>query len=389
MARERVLGATLNPEAGDAEAELIPVMRPQLPDAKRLLSYLQRIDAARTYSNWGPLTSELEARLADHFRVPPNGVTSASSGTAALVGAVLATAGRATARRPLALLPAFTFVATALAVEQCGYAPLFVDIDASTWLLRSDAFASHPRRAEVGIVVPVAPYGRAVPQSGWLEFQRRTGLPVVIDGGASFEAVSGAPERFLGEIPVALSFHATKSFSTAEGGCVATTNEHLRPKLTRALNFGFFESRDCRSASINGKMSEYHAAIGLAELDAWPDKQLRLDGVSRAYHRRLTAVGLADRFIAVPSIASCYALYLSTDFEEAERIRRRLAEAKVECRSWYGGGVHQHPYYSRAQSNELSSTTDVLTRLIGLPVAPDLSERSLDRVVAAIARGCA
>src|SRR6476661_10558001 len=90
-------------------AREVPVLRPLLPTVDRLLPYLSRIDASRCYTNWGPLASELEGRLARRFGVGDHGVISASSGTAALVGAILATAGRATPDRPLAILPALTF----------------------------------------------------------------------------------------------------------------------------------------------------------------------------------------------------------------------------------------------------------------------------------------
>src|SRR5262249_12400972 len=78
----------------------VPALRPLLPPADRLLPYLRRIDAARTYTNWGPLACELERRLCAHFDVPDKCVISAGSGTAALVGAILATAGRAKKERP-------------------------------------------------------------------------------------------------------------------------------------------------------------------------------------------------------------------------------------------------------------------------------------------------
>lgn len=98
----------LDPEPTSGHADRIQVLRPLLPDAQRLLSYLRRIDACRTYTNWGPLTSEFEARLAAHFDVPSGCVTSAVSGTEALVGAILATRPRSAADRPLAIIPAFT-----------------------------------------------------------------------------------------------------------------------------------------------------------------------------------------------------------------------------------------------------------------------------------------
>jgi len=89
--------------ASETTPENIPVMRPQLPRAETLLPYLRRIDASRIYSNYGPLVQEFENRLSRHFELPAGGAVSASTGTTALIGAVLATAGRARPDRPLGL----------------------------------------------------------------------------------------------------------------------------------------------------------------------------------------------------------------------------------------------------------------------------------------------
>jgi dTDP-4-amino-4,6-dideoxygalactose transaminase len=365
-------------------ADRIPVLRPLLPVAASLAPYLHRIDEGRTYTNWGPLASELEDRLAGHFNLPPACVTSASSGTAALVGAILAVAGRAPLERPLAVVPAFTFVATPLSAEQCAFRAYLVDVDAHTWQIRREALDRHPRLHQVGLVIPVAAFGRAVPQAPWIDFQRETGIPVVIDGGASFEAICGDPGRYLGEIPVVLSFHATKSFSTAEGGCVVTANPRISPLVTQALNFGFFATRDCRAASTNGKMSEYHAAVGLAELDAWPRKRDALRRVANAYRHRLDAFGLAARLVAAPAVAGCYVLFNCAHLSEAGRLLQSLAAANIESRFWYGHGLQRQPYYAGAPRDDLPVTELMAPLAIALPVAPDLPDASIDRVVAAV-----
>ncbi|HTO27193.1 MAG TPA: DegT/DnrJ/EryC1/StrS family aminotransferase, partial [Devosia sp.] len=180
----------------------IPVMSPRLPSGDRLLPYLRRIDASRIYTNFGPLVLELEVRLRDHLSLPEGGFVSASSGTAALVAAILASTGRARPQRPLALMPAYTFVATAVAAEQCGFQPCLADVDPQSWMLDPEQLLAHPMLDQIGMVLPVSPYGKGVAQAPWLAFRERTGIPVVIDGAASFEAVSEEPASCLGEIPV-------------------------------------------------------------------------------------------------------------------------------------------------------------------------------------------
>jgi dTDP-4-amino-4,6-dideoxygalactose transaminase len=314
-------------------------------------------------------------------------VTSAVSGTGAIVGAILAATGRSAAERPLAIIPAYTFVATALAAEQCGFRPHFADVDADSWQLQANAIEVHPLLKQVGLVMPVAPFGRAVPQAPWLEFQRRTGIAVVIDGGASFEAIARDPARFLGEIPVALSFHATKSFATAEGGCVITANGALSASVSQALNFGFFEARACRASSTNGKMSEYHAAVGLAELDNWSAKYASLQEVAAEYRRQMAAAGLSDRLLVAPEVAGCYALFRCADPAEAATIVDGLAAANIETRLWYGTGLHTQPYYIDASRDALPVTDRIAPLTIGLPIAVDLSPAEINRITGAIVAG--
>lgn len=363
----------------------VPVMRPRLPHAAHLLPYLKRIDDSRIYSNFGPLATELEQRLAALMQLPAGGVASAGSGLAALVGAILGGPGRATPARPYAVVPAYTFVATAVAVEQCGYLPRLVDVDAEDWLLSPDTVLADPRLDEIGLVVPVAALGRPVEQAAWQAFTARTGIPVVIDGAAAFEALIDAPSRYLGPVPVALSFHATKSFGTGEGGAVVSTDVEFVARGARALNFGFHGARDSRSASTNGKMSEYHAAVGLAELDGWDDKRRAMRSVAARYRDAFAAAGIGAGLHVSPQVGSSYVLYLAPDAESAERVCAALAAAGLDFRRWYGMGLHRQTYFSQLAHGPLPGTEDLAFRLLGLPVAPDLEDDVITRVAHAVA----
>jgi len=370
-----------------ARGEQIPTLKPRLPDADALLPYLRRIDSTRQYTNWGPLALEFEARIATLLGCDAEAVVSASSGTAALVGAMLAIAGRPAAGAS-AVVPAFTFVATALAAEQAGYRPRFVDVAPDSWALDPHGLDSDGR-GPGDLVVPVAPFGRAVEQAGWSTFREQTGCPVVIDGGASFESLTENPGRFVGEIPIALSFHATKSFSAAEGGCVVTTDAMLARRVREALNFGFYDARNCVRPSTNGKLSEYHAAVGLASADAWAATRADLRRVAAGYVRRMTAAGLGARMHVMPIVAGCYALYVCGDAVEAVALVRSLTDAAIETRAWYGEGLHRHTWYASQPHRPLPVTEDLAARLVALPVAPDLDDEAIDRVVGAIVRAAA
>jgi dTDP-4-amino-4,6-dideoxygalactose transaminase len=365
---------------------VLPVLRPLLPNAERLLPYLQRIDATRVYTNFGPLALEFEARLARALSLPMGTVASSGTGTAALMGAIFARAGEASAERPLALMPSYTFVATAVAAQRCGYQPWLADVG-EDWLLDPHALLSHPQLPRVGFVMPVATFGRPVPQAPWQEFSARTGIPVIIDGAAAFETVSADPSRYLGSLPVVLSLHATKSLATGEGGCIACTDVDLVTRVVRALNFGFQFSRESLGPSLNGKLSEYHAAVGQAELDAWPDKQEAFASVVACYRRLADEMGFGQRLVTAPTISSSYVLLHCEDGVEAARVQAALRAARVEFRLWYGQGVHAQAWFAHAGRDALPMTESLAPRLIGLPMALDLRESDIMRVLNAAAKG--
>lgn len=364
----------------------IPVLRPLLPQASMLLPYLQRIDATRIYSNWGPLVLELSERLCGLFSIPQGGVICASSGMSALVGAILASAGMAGTLRSVALVPDFTFTATALAAQMCGYRVALADCDRESWAMSADQLLAKPGLLDnVGVVIPVAPFGRACNLAQWQRFQALTGIPVVIDAAACFEHLLSARDFEPASIPLVLSFHATKSFATGEGGCVVTRDHDLALSIGQYLNFGFSGSRNSEVPGINGKMSEYVAAIGLAELDHWEAKRSGFQRVFETYRRCLQAEDVPNRLWGPPEISSSYLLLECESAAQASSLMDTLAQKDIHTRLWYGRGLSEHAIFSQASRIEVHGMLALVPEtLVGLPVAVDMSESQIQRVVRTI-----
>jgi dTDP-4-amino-4,6-dideoxygalactose transaminase len=362
------------------------VCRPLLPTAERLLPYLQSIDRRRWYSNWGELSKTLESRLSAHFGLVEYGCVTTSNATDAIAASLIAVAGRGSAERRYCLMPSYTFVATASAALDAGYVPYFVDVDPATFAMNPAALEEHPELPRVGAIVAVAPYGRALDAAAWQRLSERTGVPVVIDAAAGFDSFFSGIATAVRGIPVVLSFHATKVFGVGEGGAILCSDVELSKNCRRALNFGFFGSREAQTAGTNGKMSEYHAAVGLAELDEWPAKRSRFLRVAHAYSRAAERLGIGDRIVVERAWASSYALYLAETGAAAARAAERLAAAGFGFRWWYGDGVHREPGYAGFPSDSLPVTDDLAPRLIGLPVWVDLDDDAVTGVLAAIAQ---
>ena len=365
----------------------IPVYQPKLPCVEKLIPYLREIDKNRWYSNRGTFVQAMERRIAAMLGTGC-GVVVTSSGWAALKAAIFAAAGPATPQRPLALMPSYTFVATAAAAETCGYKPYFLDVDEENWMISPQMLIDHPALSSAGVVIPVAAYGRAVAQRAWRQFREATEVPVVIDAAAAFEAIVNDPSGLTGEVPLAVSFQATKPLSTGEGGAVISNDPDALMAVTRAINFGFLGTRESKSPSFNGKMSEFHAAVGNASLDAWDETLVAQQSTCAAYSGCAEAAGLTDRLILHPAIASCYALFRASSEEEAVAVTQALDKRRIEHRHWYGHGLHTHQYFAAAPRDPLPQTARIAHRLVGLPTAIDLSHEAMKRIVAAICKGC-
>lgn len=363
----------------------LPVYRPLLPPVQSILPYLAQLDSRRVYTNRGPLAEQLEARLAVLLAGRADTLVTAASGTAALQAAILAHAGRPRGRRTLALIPGYTFVATAFAAMAAGYEPLFCDLAPGSWRLRPDDLPPDLPTSRLGLVLPVAPFGEMPLQRDWSAFQARTGIKVVIDAAASFEALLAAPGEAVGAVPVALSFHATKSFSTGEGGAVLWADRDGLVRAAQAMNFGMVYTRESRAAGFNGKLSEYHAAIGLAWLDGLDRRIAARRRVAARYRKAAAAHGLAERLLLPPAIASCYALFRADSGADAAAASESLARAGIETRRWYGLGVQAEAYFRARGAAPLPETERLAARIIGLPVAEDIAASDIARILRALA----
>jgi dTDP-4-amino-4,6-dideoxygalactose transaminase/SAM-dependent methyltransferase len=373
------------PSSSPQGATVHMVCRPRLPRTERLRPYLGTIDECRWYSNWGPLTQNLEERLGRHFGLAENACVVASSGTDAITAALIALSGRGSAERPYCLMPSYTFVATAAAALNAGYTPYFLDIDPDTLALDPKRVMAHPVLERAGAVVVVAPYGRPIDVEAWARASRSTGVPVIVDAAAGFDAIASKQTRAPGDIPIIISLHATKVFAAGEGATILCGDVELARRCRRALNFGFLGDRRALTTGINGKMSEYHAAVALAELDDWQAKRAAFVRVGNSYWRAARRHGLETRLLVEREWASCYALYLASSAGGAEAITRRLTATGIDYRFWYGHGVHDEVAYARCPADPLPVTGDLSARLIGLPVSIDLADDAIDHVVGVLA----
>ncbi|HYH18710.1 MAG TPA: DegT/DnrJ/EryC1/StrS family aminotransferase [Azospirillum sp.] len=358
-----------------AASDWLPVGRPLLPPAAAVRPYLEEVERNRWYANHGPLVRRLEERLAAHYGMPAGSVATLSSGTAGLTAGLLAQGARAGG---LCVMPSWSFVASAHAAAGAGLVPYFADVDARSWALTPEAVqrAIEAAPAAVAAVMPVMPFGAPLDMAAWDGFAERSGLAVVVDGAAGFDGLRP------GRVPAVVSLHATKVLGVGEGGFLVSRDTALVRAVEDVANFGFVQRREAERAGLNAKMSELHAAVGLAALDLWPRTRAAVRAVAGAYARALDGIsgvmGAGDDWVSSTVIAAF-------DAPVADVVAGRLRQRGIDSRAWWSKGIHRQAAFRGHLRGPLPVTERLAESTLGLPFHTDLPAGAVARVAAALA----
>jgi dTDP-4-amino-4,6-dideoxygalactose transaminase len=232
--------------------------RPLLPDRALLMQLLDQAFAGHQLSNGGPLHQRLERALSAQV----GGLLClAASGTTALMMALrlggLAPGGEV-------ITSPLSFAASVQAIEWCGLKPVFADVEPGWPTLDPRAVQKviNPRTVAI---LGVHFMGVACDTDALEQLARQHGLWLVFDGAQSPDITQAGQNLALRGDATVLSLHATKLLNTAEGGAVVVRNAAHQARLERMRNFGLADGR-LVDIGLNGKMSEIHAAMGLAAL---------------------------------------------------------------------------------------------------------------------------
>src|SRR4051812_18596157 len=369
-----------------ARATRIRFQRPELPPMHAVAAYFERSEESRWFSNGGPcveeLTTRIAARLGEGVHVVP--VTSATAGLMAALRAAMRAGGP---KRRLVVTPSYTFTATACAIRWAGFEPLFVDVDPRSWQLDPEQLAEALRAhdGEVAGVLACANFGTApAPEirAAWRAACAEHGLPLVLDSAPGFGSLDrhGHPLGGLGDTEV-FSFHATKTFAIGEGGAIATPDPELAERMLALVNFGVEPgTRVSNDAGFNGKLSELHAATGLAALDRFDD----VLAARRRHAMTLRGATKAARLTFQPGSGTStwqYLQCLAPDAEARARVLQAAEQLNVELRALHAPPLHRHPAFLDSPAwGALEVTDHLAARSLSLPLANDLTEDELARI---------
>jgi dTDP-4-amino-4,6-dideoxygalactose transaminase len=361
----------------------IYVTQPVLPPLEEFLPYLEKIWESKWLTNAGPFHEQLERELCDYLGVKH--IALFTNGTIALVTALQAL--RITGE---VITTPYSFVATSHSLLWNGIKPVFVDIDPDT--LNMD-----PGKIEAAItphttaIMPVHCYGHPCDVDRIQKIADNYGLKVIYDAAHAFGVQLHAGSLLNhGDLSV-LSFHATKVFNTFEGGAIVCPDAKTKQRIDHLKNFGFVDEVTVVAPGINGKMSEFNAALGLLQLKGIAAALQKRKAIDARYRAGLAGVKGIHCLHAAGEKATNYGYFpilVGPEYPlDREALYQLLRDNNILARRYFYPLISEFPMYrglpSAARAN-LPVASKAADEVLCLPIYPALDDSDVSRVIAII-----
>lgn len=359
-------------------AEKINVTQSTLPDRTLFHSLLDKILDSHCFTNNGPRCVEFEKRLASFLQVGSNDLTLCANGTLGLEIAVHA--ANASAKR--VITTPFTYVATVTAPLWVGCRVDFADIDPETLCIDPSRVAER-LESDTAAVIPVNIYGHPCEDAALRAVCGE--VPIIYDGAQAYGAeLDGRSLLDYGDLAVC-SLHATKVLHSVEGGFVVSHSSHMRTRLCLLRAFGH-DKDDFHTLGINAKMSEIHAAMGLALLR---DFQRNLEARKKidAIYRALLDASRMRFPVTPPGFKPNYG-YFPVIFENektALNVLAALGARDIHPRRYFFPALTEVPYLNPRQQ-KCPVAEDIAKRVLSLPLYSTLPEDMAETIAGIVNR---
>lgn len=358
----------------------IYVTQPTLPPLEEFLPYLQQIWDSKILTNGGPFHQQLEHALCDYLGVKH--IALFTNGTIALVTALQAL--RITGE---VITTPYSFVATCHSLLWNGIKPVFVDIDPNTLNLDSDKIEA-AITPQTTAIMPVHCYGHPCDVEAIQKIADSYNLKVIYDAAHAFgvQLHTGSLLNH-GDLSV-LSFHATKVFNTFEGGAIVCPDAKTKLRIDQLKNFGFVDEVTVVAPGINGKMSEFNAALGLLQLKGIDEALQKRKAIDALYRKGLAGVKGIHCLPDAGEKEANYAYFpilVQPDYPlNREELYQKLRDNGIYARRYFYPLISDFPMYRGLPSAthlNLPVAGKVASEVICLPIYPALSDEQVDYVV--------
>ncbi|WP_397535110.1 DegT/DnrJ/EryC1/StrS family aminotransferase [Roseateles sp.] len=362
------------------------VTQPQLPPLEEFMPLLAQIWESRQLTNSGPFHQRLEDELCKYLGVPH--IALFTNATIALVTALQAM--RVTGE---VITTPYSFVATSHSLLWNGIKPVFVDVDPQTLNL-------DPARIEAAItpqttaIMPVHCYGTPCDVAEIQRIADTYNLKVLYDAAHAFGVADAAGSVLNhGDMSV-LSFHATKVFNTFEGGAIVCKDAKTKQRLDHLKNFGFVDEVTVVAPGINGKMSEFNAALGLLQLqhiDAALQRRAEVDARYRAWLADVPGIRcLGHGGVQRHNYAYFPVLVAAPHRRSRDELYLALRDTGIYARRYFYPLISDFPMYRNlpsAAAANLPVARRAAEQVLCLPIYPDLTLEDQQRIVDIVRAG--
>lgn len=364
--------------------EPIAFYRPAAMDPEAVSHRLPEILSSGVLTN-GPLVAEFEQKAAEYLEV--RHCVAVSSCTAGLM-LVMRAAGLAGD----VVLPSFTFAATAHAAAWNGLRPVFADIDPATLTLSPEA-AAKALGVRASAIVATHIYGTPCDVEALEALAAENGIRLFFDSAHAFGSLRADKKvGGFGDAEV-FSLSPTKVMVSGEGGLIATDDDVLAERCRIGRDYGNPGDYDCTFIGLNARMSEFHAAVGLASLEGAEDRIARRNLLAEAYRGHLSGVdGISFPQVSGRDRSTYKDLTVLVEPDSFGAGASALAEALlaegIDTRRYYAPPVHQmKAYRSLGVSNGgLPVTEGAAERVLTLPMWTDMGLETAAKIASAVQR---
>ena len=348
------------------------VTEPSMPNLDDFTEKLKEIWDSKWLTNNGKFHQEFEKKLAEHLGVKY--VSLFSNGTLALISALqtLRVTGEV-------ITTPYSFVATTHALHWNGITPVFCDIDPVYGNLDVDKIESLITPKTTAIV-PVHVYGNPVDVEKLEQIADTYGLKVIYDAAHAFGVEkNGQSILNFGDLSI-LSFHATKTFNTIEGGAIICHDEKTKKRIDYLKNFGFADEVTIVAPGINAKMNELQAAYGLLQLETISeqiDKRKKVSELYRELLKEVNGISFLEDIEGVKHNHSYFPIYVNKEYKlTRDELYNKLKENNIYGRRYFYPLISDFPSYRSlpsAQHSNLTNAVKMANEVICLPIFPDLN----------------
>jgi dTDP-4-amino-4,6-dideoxygalactose transaminase len=351
---------------------MILVTKPFLPDLSEYQAYVSGIWERNYLTNNGPLVCELEEQLKDYLQV--HGLMFTSNGTISIQIALkaLELQGAEIITTP------FSYVATTSSIVWEHGVPVFADIDPHTYNIDPQAIEKKITKNTKAILATHV-FGNPCNLEAIAAIAEKHNLHVIYDAAHAF-GVEYKGRSVLGYGDVSsVSFHATKLFHTIEGGALITADKALLKKMQLMRNFGHNGFDIYNGVGINGKNSEFHAAMGLCNLKHVQQLIEKRKQVSTWYAALLKDETIQWQAIDHNNVYYNYA-YLPLLFENEKHmlaVKAALEEKQVYTRRYFYPSLNKLDYL---QPSDNPVSDDIAGRILCLPIYHDLKKEEVELI---------